>query len=95
MKHFKVFECPIVFKEYEFNSKGKRTKDKYSQQGIRDIFVGLPDDSAGWLFYFPDTKNFTSQDAVFEDDLTTPFCTPDPPFAGTIRLRDIKYRCQE
>ena len=29
------------------SDKGKRIKDKFSQQGIRGIFVGLPDDSAG------------------------------------------------
>ena len=52
VKYFRVFRCPAVFKKYEFSDKGKRTKDKFSQQGIRGIFVGLPDDSAGWLFMF-------------------------------------------
>ena len=67
MKQFRVFGCPAVFKEYGFSDKGKRTKDKFSRQGIRGIFVGLPDDSAGWLFYIPDAKRtFISMDVVFD-----------------------------
>ena len=91
MKQFRVFGCPAVFKTYEFSDKGKRTKDKFSQQGIRGIFVGLPDDSAGWLFYVPDAKRtFISLDAIFDEDFTSPLSTPDLPFTGAIRLRDIK-----
>ena len=37
--------------KYEFSDKDKRIKDKFSQQCIRGIFVGLRDDSAGWVFY--------------------------------------------
>ena len=34
IKQFRVFGCPAVIKKYEFSDKGKRTKDKFSQQGI-------------------------------------------------------------
>ena len=39
VKQFRVFGCPAVFKKYEFSDKGKRTKDKFSQQGIRGILL--------------------------------------------------------
>ena len=47
VKQFRVFGYPAVFKKYEFSNKGKRTKDKFSQQGIRGVFVELFDDSSG------------------------------------------------
>ncbi len=46
VKHFRVFGCPAVFKQYEVSESGKRVKNKYTQQGMRGIFVGIPDDSA-------------------------------------------------
>ena len=30
-------------------------------------------------------------DAVFDEDFTSPLSTPDLPFTGAIRLRDIKF----
>ena len=47
VKHFRVFRCPAVFKHYEVSESGKRVKNKYTQQGMCGIFVGIPDDSAG------------------------------------------------
>ena len=35
---------------------GKTIKNKYTQQGVWGIFVGISDDSAGWLFYVPDAR---------------------------------------
>ena len=96
VKHFRVFGCPAVFKKYEFSDKGRRTKNKFSQQGVRGIFVGFPVDSAGWLFYVPDAKRtFISMDAVFDEEFTSPLCTPELPFTGAIRLRNIKHRNQD
>ena len=61
------------------------------QQGLRGIFVGFPEDSAGWLFYVPSSrKTYISLDAVFDEDFTTPLTMPDLPFQGAIRLRNIK-----
>ena len=31
-------------------------KNKYVQQGVREIFVGIPDDSVDWIFYVPNAK---------------------------------------
>ena len=40
--------------------------------------MGLPDDSAGWLFYVPDAeRTFISMDTVFDEDFTSPLSTPD------------------
>ena len=96
VKQFREFGYPAVFKKYEFSDNGKRTKDKLSQQGIRGIFVGLSDDSARWLLYVPDTKRtFVSMDAVFDEDFTSPLSTPDLPFTGAIRMRDVKSNYQK
>ena len=43
--HLRTFGCPAVFKRLEFSKDGKRTVNKYTQQGMRGIFVGIPDDS--------------------------------------------------
>ena len=44
------------------------------------IFVGLPDDSAGWLFYVLEARStYISLDAVFDEDFTSPISMPDPP----------------
>ena len=67
VKHFRVFGCPAIFKRYVINDKGKTMKNKYTQQGVRGIFVGIPDDSAGWLFYVPDARQtYVSLDAIFD-----------------------------
>ena len=56
VKHFRVFGCPAIFKRYEVSSDGKCIHNKYNQQGMRGIFVGIPDDASGWLFYVPSEK---------------------------------------
>ena len=88
MTYFRIFGSPTFLKKkYEFSDKGKSTKNKFSQQGTRGIFIGLPDDSAGWPVYVLDAKQtFTSMDAVFDEDITSPSCTLDLPFTGAIRL---------
>ena len=47
VKHFQVFGCPATFKRYEVSSDGKCIQNKYNQQGVHDIFVGIPDDTSG------------------------------------------------
>ena len=36
VKHLRVFGCPGIFKRYETSEEGKRMKNKYIQQGIRN-----------------------------------------------------------
>ena len=84
-----IFSCPAVFKKYDVSEGGKRSKSKYTQQGRRNIFVGLPDDSIRWLFYVPDTKKiFVSIDAVFNKDVISSLSAPDLFFSGAIKIRD-------
>ena len=56
-------------------------KNKYTQQGVRGIFVEIPDDSAGCLFYVPDARQtYVSLDAIFDEDFTSPLSMQDLPF---------------
>ena len=81
----------VIFKRYVIYDKGKTMKNKYTQQGVRGIFVGIPGDSAGWLFYVPDARQtYVSLDAIFNEDFTSPLSMPDLPFQGAIRLKSIK-----
>ena len=42
------------------------------------------------VVYVPDAKRtFVSLDAVFDEDFISPLSTPDLPFTGAIRLRNI------
>ena len=53
--------------------------------------MGLPDDSAGWLFYAPEARRkYISLDDIFDEDFTSPSSMPNLPFQGTINLRDVK-----
>ena len=91
--HLRTFGCPAVFKRFEFSKDGKRTVNKYTQQGMRGIFVGIPDDSAGWLFYVSDLKQtYISMDASFDEGFTSPMILPDLPFGGALRLRTTTAR---
>ena len=79
--HFKVFGCPAIFKRYEVSIDGKRTNNKYTQQGMRGIFIGIPDDSAGWMFYVPlIKKTYISLAATFDKIFASPLALSDLPF---------------
>ena len=77
VKHFRVFGCPTIFNHYKVSDDGKQVWNKYTQQGMRGIFVGIPDDAAGWLFYVPTARRtYISMDPVFDESFTSPlvFC---------------------
>ena len=89
VRHFRVFGCPAIFMRYEISDKGTRIKNKYLQQGMRGIFVKLPDDSAGWLFHVPSVeKTYISLDATFDEHFTSPLSIPDLPYQGAIKMRN-------
>ena len=91
--HFQVFGCPAVFKKYDFTTNGKRSADKYSQQGICDIFVDFPTDPAGWLFYVPDENcTYIPMVVIFYEDFTSPLHLPTLPYQGVVRLRSLKIQ---
>ena len=89
VRHFRVYDCPAIFKRYEISNKGTRIKNKYLQQGIRDIFVGLTNDLTGWLFYVPNTqRTYISLDDTFDENFTSPLNMPDLPYQGAIKVRN-------
>ena len=58
---------------------------------MRDIFVGLPDDSAGWLFYVLSLKKtYILLDVTFDENFTSPFSMPDLPYQGAIKVRNTE-----
>ena len=96
VQRYRVFGCPAIFKRYDVTENGRRTRSKYNQLGTRGIFVGFPDDSAGWLFYVPSAKKtYISMDAVFDEHFTTPMHLPDLPYQGAIKLRGISGKTMD
>jgi hypothetical protein len=69
--HFKVFGCPVVFKCYSPLINGKALTDFTElQRGCQGVFVGFPDDQAGWLLFVAtkinDSHLVVSSDVVFD-----------------------------
>ena len=54
------------------------------------IFVGIPDDAVGWLFYVPTARRtYIFMIAIFDASFTSPLVLPDLLYQGAIRLRDV------
>jgi hypothetical protein len=71
IKRYKVFGCPVIFKQYQPHHNGDlKTKFKQLQRGSRGNFVGFPKDQVGWLIYVPekigDSYLIVSMDVVFD-----------------------------
>ena len=55
---------------------------------MRGIFVGLPDDSAGWLLYLPSIKKtYISLDVTFDENFIITLSVLDIPYQGVLRIR--------
>ena len=94
IKNLRVFGCPAVRKRYsasEQNVNSQQLNRWNLQKGIRCIFIGLPENRAGWLFYSSNTRVSTavSYDAVFDESFSTPIALSIPPFTGGIPYRNI------
>ena len=94
IKNLRVFGCPAVQKRYsasEQNTNSQQLSRWNLQKGIRCIFIGLPENRAGWLFYLSNTRvsNAVSYDAVFDESFSTPIALAIPPFTGGIPYRNI------
>ena len=88
VRHYCVFDCPAIFKRYEISNSGKRIKNKYIQQCIREIFIGITEDSSGWLFYVSGTKKTNiSFDAAFDENSISPLRMPELPLQGALKIR--------
>ena len=91
IKHLKIFGCPAIRKRYSsINSKGKTVPLlKWDlQRGVRCIFIGLPENSAGWLFYNPSNPRYPttiSSDAAFDEQFQSPLLLENYPFDGGLQ----------
>ena len=91
---FKVFGCPCVFKRYAPNSDGSKTTDfKQLQKGSRGIFVGFPEDQAGWLVYVPEKISgshvVVSMDVAFDQYFVSGINATKTEFDGSQTVRNV------
>ena len=90
----KVFGCPCVFKRYQPQSDGSLTTDfKQLQQGCRGIFVGFPEDQAGWLVYVPEKVGnshlVVSMDVSFDQHFVSGITGSTQEFDGSQMVRNV------
>ena len=88
VKHFGVFRCPAVFKQYKVPSDGKHIHNKYNQQEMTGIFVRIPDDASSWLFYIRSTKQSYIFLKSYLMNLLLRLLCYHLPYKGTIKLHD-------
>ena len=91
---FKVFGCPCVFKKYQPRHDGKAsTHFKQLQRGSRGIFVGFPDNQAGWLIYVPEkvggTHLIVSSDVSFDQYFLSCPQGVEQEFANSQTVRNV------
>ena len=88
--NFRVFGCPTFFKRYEprFNNR-LITHKQQLQRASRGIFLGFPDNSAGWIIYSPDQPQsiVVTRDAYFDENFDSALCFDSKPFAGAVPIR--------
>jgi hypothetical protein len=90
LANFRVFGCPVYFKRYEPTFRNKLiTYKQQLQRASRGIFLGFPDNSAGWLIYSPDQPQslIVTRDAYFDEDFQSALCFDSKPFAGAVPIR--------
>ena len=88
VQRYKVFGCPAIFKRYAPMINGKIVTDfKQLQKGCRGIFVGFPDNQAGWLFFVEHkiggSHLVISMDAVFDQHFLSGITTSNSNFDGS------------
>ena len=90
LANFRVFGCPTFFKRYEprFNNR-LITHKQQLQRASRGIFLGFPDNSAGWLVYSPEQPQslIITRDAYFDENFDSALCFDSKPFAGAVPIR--------
>ncbi|KAI2493774.1 Reverse transcriptase (RNA-dependent DNA polymerase) [Fragilaria crotonensis] len=82
LANFRVFGCPTFFKRYEPTFRNKLiTYKQQLQRASRGIFLGFPDNSAGWLIYSPDQPQslIITHDAYFDEDFNSALCFDSKP----------------
>ena len=90
LANFRVFGCPVYFKRYEPTFRNKLiTYKQQLQRASRGIFIGFPENSAGWLVYSPEhpQRIVITRDAYFDEDFSSALAFDSKPFAGAIPIR--------
>ena len=88
--NFRVFGCPCFFKRYEPTFRNKLITYKQQLQCVsRGIFIGFPENSAGWLVYSSEhpQRIVITRDAYFDEDFSSALAFDSKPFAGAIPIR--------
>jgi hypothetical protein len=91
IRNFRTFGCPMYFKRYEPHKDTKIvTKKQQIQQASRGIYLGFPDNSAGWLVYSAEMKHRLeiSRDAYFDESFHSALTFDSKPFEGAVPIRD-------
>jgi hypothetical protein len=89
LANFHVFGCPVYFKRYEPTFRNKLiTYKQQLQRASRDIFIGFPENSAGWLVYSPEHPQHIviTRNAYFDKDFSSALAFDSKPFAGAIPI---------
>ena len=90
LANFRVFGCPVHFKRYEPTFRNKLiTYKQQLQHTSRGIFIGFPENSAGWLVYSPDhpQRIVITRDAYFDEDFSSVLAFDSKPCAGAIPIQ--------
>ena len=89
---FRVFGCPIVAKCYfKKHPVSRRTFDDRTiiQRGIRAIFLGFPNNQAGYIYWQPNTGDLgTSVDVSFDEYFHSTLTYPELIFHDALPTRN-------
>ena len=93
VRRFRVFGCPIVAKCYvKKHATSKRTMDDRNiiQRGLRAIFLGFPENQAGYMFYQPMVGEIgSSVDVSFDEHFNSPLAYNDMIFRDAEPTRQV------
>ena len=90
VENFRVFGAPTYFKRYDPKRGNKTISNKQQiQQSSRGIFIGFPENSAGWLMYSADlpARLSITSDAHFDEFFESALCFDSKPFAAAVPIR--------
>ena len=92
ISHLRVFGCPIVARKWIItNNEGKTVRNKTSQRSVKGIFIGLPSNQQGYLFYMPQSNRIAvSTDMSFDEHLTSALLLSWTPFQDAMKTRPIQ-----
>jgi hypothetical protein len=80
----------VYFKQYVPHKDTKIvTKKQQIQQASRRIYLGVPDNSAGWLLYSAEMKHrLEISHAYFDESFHSALTFDSKPFEGAVPIRD-------